>query len=230
LPDYRDFDKLECITQITGEFENVTPLRVGAGREAPLESSVDIAVFRVGGRPCIPGSSLKGVMRSLAEALQKSKNQPVHDPWDKQAVDSESKHGFCLVCGIFGNTELSSHVRIFDSYPLTEENIVFVKPGVSIDREWGSVRQRALFYEEFVKPGVRWDFRMEAVNIRIGPDIQEERGELLYTIIQIFKERGLQVGARKTLGAGLIVLKKAKGTIITLEGGKFKQSGEGWIL
>jgi CRISPR-associated protein Csm3 len=230
LSDYRDFDKLECITKITGEFENVTPLRVGAGREASLESSVDIAVFRVGGRPCVPGSSLKGVMRSLAEALERSKNRPVHEPWDKQAVDNESKHGFCPICGIFGNTELSSHVRVSDSYPLTEGNIVFVKPGVGIDREWGSVRQGALFYEEFVKPGVRWDFRMEAVNIRVGPDIREERGELLYTIMQTFKEPGLQVGARKTLGAGLIVLKKAKGTIITLEGGKFKQSGEGWTL
>jgi len=228
LSDYRDFDKLECLTQIKGKFENVTPLRVGAGREAPLESTVDIAVFRIGGVPCIPGSSLKGVMRSFAEVFQRSKNQEVHDPWDEQAAKNETKKGFCVICGIFGNMELSSHVRIHDSYPLTKENIIFVKPGIGIDRNWGSVQQ-APFHEEFVKPGVEWSFRMEAINIEVGPNVQEERGKLLFTILRTFKERGLQVGARKTLGAGLIVLKEAKGTILKLEGGAFKQT-EGWSL
>lgn len=229
LPDYRDFDRLNCLTQVVGEFENITPLRVGAGREVSLESTVDIGVFRVGGVPCVPGSSLKGVMRSLAEAFQRSKNpEAVHDPWEKEKVEKEVKEGFCPICGIFGNTELASHVKIYDSYPLTKENLIFVKPGVAISREWGSVRTGP-FHEEFVRPGVRWNFRMDAVNILVGPDVSEERGKLLYSILQTFKVYGLQVGARKTLGAGLIVLRKAEGTIFTLEKGEFKRMG-GWTL
>jgi CRISPR-associated RAMP protein (TIGR02581 family) len=56
-----------------GYLVNEAPLRVGAGREAPLGSAVDLAVIRVklGGRavPYIPGSSLKGVFRSTAVQL-----------------------------------------------------------------------------------------------------------------------------------------------------------------
>jgi len=59
-----------------GYINNVEPLRVGAGKEAPLESLVVQAVLRInyGGRsiPVIPGSSLKGAFRNAATALLRS--------------------------------------------------------------------------------------------------------------------------------------------------------------
>jgi len=61
---------------IQGYITNVEPLRIGAGKEAPLESLVDLAVLRIsyGGRtiPVIPGSSLKGTFRSTATAILRS--------------------------------------------------------------------------------------------------------------------------------------------------------------
>lgn len=60
-------------TVIDGYIVNVEPLRIGAGREPPLEALTDLAVLRVryGGidLPYIPGSSLKGVFRSYATLL-----------------------------------------------------------------------------------------------------------------------------------------------------------------
>ena len=224
MPDYRDFDRLECLTRISGTFISKTPLRVGAGREPPLESSVDLAVLRINGKPCIPGSSLKGVMRSIAEALAKSKGWEVHPPWE--LPEKEKKDGYCHICGIFGNTELAGHIRVHDAFP-QEFGRVFIKPGVAIDRDFGSVRAGP-FHEEFVEPGTKWNFQMDIINIRIFPNPGDERGQLLRSLLQIFKEQGLQVGARKTIGAGLITLEEAKWKIYKLENGelKIKEFGE----
>jgi len=67
--------------EIEGYLVNDTPLRVGAGREPPLGSAVDLAVLRIsmGGRsvPYIPGSSLKGVFRSTAVQLARLKKLSV---------------------------------------------------------------------------------------------------------------------------------------------------------
>lgn len=71
---------------MTGQLVNETPLRIGVGRESPLGSSaVDIAPITIrfaDGRsvPYISGSSLKGMLRSLAEAMLRAqvKRSAVH--------------------------------------------------------------------------------------------------------------------------------------------------------
>ncbi|MCS7369529.1 MAG: CRISPR-associated RAMP protein Csx7 [archaeon GBS-70-058] len=59
-----------------GYIENVSPLRIGVGREPPLGSRVDLAVVRVrygeSDIPYIPGSSLKGLFRSYAGKIASS--------------------------------------------------------------------------------------------------------------------------------------------------------------
>jgi CRISPR-associated RAMP protein (TIGR02581 family) len=224
MHEYRDFDEFKCLTQITGKLENITPLRIGVGREPPLESVVDLAVFRVNGKPCIPGSSLKGVMRHWSEMLERSKGK-IHDPWDLKEIENEGKSGnFCSICGIFGSTELASHVRIYDSVPLTDEpGIIFVKPGIAIDRDFGSVRGGAFFFEEFVRPGVEWKFQMDVINIEVTPETNDDRGKLLYSLLQILKNQGLQVGAKKTTGAGLIKIKEASCKIFHMKNGRIEQ-------
>jgi len=224
MPDYRDFDRLECFTRLVGTFVNKTPLRVGMGAEPSLGSPVDLAVFRVNGVPCIPGSSLKGVMRSFTETLARSRNWDSHPPWD--LPEKEKNKDYCFVCGIFGNTELASHVRVYDLCPEASVH-VFVKPGVAIDRDFGGVRN--LFHEEFVGPGGRWRFQMDIVNIRVFPSPEEERGQLLRSLFLTFKDPGLQVGARKTVGAGLITLEKAEWKLYELENGEVKLKNSGVI-
>lgn len=59
-----------------GYFTNIEPLRIGAGREAPLGSLTDLAVLRINYKgntiPVIPGSSLKGNFRTAATMILKS--------------------------------------------------------------------------------------------------------------------------------------------------------------
>ncbi|MDW8360659.1 MAG: RAMP superfamily CRISPR-associated protein, partial [Candidatus Caldarchaeum sp.] len=63
-------------TIVEGELVNLSPLRVGAGREPPLGAIVDLVVrIRLGEAevPYIPGSSLKGVFRTYAMGIARRK-------------------------------------------------------------------------------------------------------------------------------------------------------------
>jgi CRISPR-associated RAMP protein (TIGR02581 family) len=59
-----------------GYIENISPLRIGTGREPPLGSRVDLAVIRIkygeSDIPYIPGSSLKGLFRCYAGRIASS--------------------------------------------------------------------------------------------------------------------------------------------------------------
>lgn len=225
---YKDFDLIRLITRIEGILVNETPLRIGVGREPPLGAAVDTAVYRVNGKPCIPGSSLKGVCRSLAESIAISKGLPVHSPWDKEA-EQEAKSGkFCPICGIFGSTELASHIRIYDAYP-EDEARTFTKTGVSIDRDFGAARPGLLFTEELVVPNTVWSFRMDVLNIKFlpEPDKDDTRADILRKLLDYLLEMGISVGARKGVGCGLVKLKKAKWFVYFLEGGEIRKASEG---
>jgi CRISPR-associated RAMP protein (TIGR02581 family) len=226
---FKDFHVLSSFTKITGILVNEAPLRIGVGREPPIGAPVDIAVYRVNGKPIIPGSSLKGVFRSFIESIVASMGFKVHDPWDRQAIEDEARNNdFCIVCGIFGNRELTSHVRIYDAEPLNEAR-TFTKTGIGIDREFGSVKH--LFDEEFVCPGLEWSFRMDVYNIRLFPKPVEEgedgRGKILRILLDTLMSTGISVGARKSVGCGLIKLKKLGWEVYTIKDFELKLQERG---
>jgi len=64
-----DLDRLDKLIVIAGVIINETPLRVGKGR-GELGEPTDLPVEKLpDGTPYIPGSSLKGALRSLAERM-----------------------------------------------------------------------------------------------------------------------------------------------------------------
>jgi CRISPR-associated RAMP protein (TIGR02581 family) len=90
----------ECL--LTGYIVIESPTRVGAGREAPLGSPVDLAVVRIklNGKlvPYIPGSSIKGVFRNVAVQLAKAKGLNVCSGLSKETcMDKEYAAGETLL-------------------------------------------------------------------------------------------------------------------------------------
>ncbi len=229
-----DFDTLKSLTIVNGLLTNLTPIRVGLGREPPLEASADVAVLRmrIDGRlvPYIPGSSLKGVFRSFIEQLARSTDSNIHEPWDFKAMEEEAKTGKpCVACGIFGSTELASHVRIYDAYPSKDrEPLIRLKTGVVIDREFQGARPGLLYTEEIVEPSYDWRFRMDIFNIPF-PGTNDERSKYLSELFDTLKKLGLQVGARKSVGMGLMILKEASYKTYVLENGALKVVADGVI-
>ncbi|MEM0241345.1 MAG: CRISPR-associated RAMP protein Csx7 [Candidatus Nezhaarchaeales archaeon] len=231
---YQDFDSIRLLTIIDGIIVNETPLRVGIGRESALGATVDNAVYRVNQVPVIPGSSLKGSFRQLAESMMKADGDKlIHDPWDFDAIKKEVEGGkFCTICAIFGNTYLASHVKIFDATPVNPEKVrTFTKTGVAIDREFGGARPGLLYTEEFIAPGNQWNFRMEVINIKIfrEADQFDERATILRSILEILMDPGISIGARKSVGCGLIKLKEAKWKVYGLRFGGLSLEDEGEV-
>ncbi|MEM2286972.1 MAG: RAMP superfamily CRISPR-associated protein [Thermoproteota archaeon] len=212
---------------------NETPLRIGVGKEPPLGAPVDVAVYRVGDVPCIPGSSIKGVFRAFVESLATSQGTITHSPWDFTVMDREAKEGkFCIICGIFGSTHIASHVRIYDMLPKDDENRIkakqtLIKTSVGIDREFRGAKPGALFTEELIVPGIEWNFKMDIINIKTFPQPDDERGKLLRSLFDTLIHFGINIGARRSVGYGLIKLKECKWKNYSLEDGSLNLEEEG---
>lgn len=126
--------------------ETVTPLLIRAG-EGSIDAGPDLACVRtrhagLGDRTVyIPGSSLKGVIRSAAEAFLRSDGGRWHNhpgacnplgdqscssrikPFgdrgrQSQRMDSAQVHAqHCLACRLFGSTSLKSRTAVRDLFP-----------------------------------------------------------------------------------------------------------------
>jgi CRISPR-associated RAMP protein (TIGR02581 family) len=233
---YDDFDRLQSITDIKGSFINITPIRVGAGREPGLEAAADTAVYRVGDNVVIPGSSIKGMLRALAESILRGRGEEVHSPWDqieKSEIGRDEKGAKilkpCKICAIFGNTELASHITIFDAIP-TENPKTFNKTGISIDRDFAAVRPGALYQEELVPPNTSWKLHIRITNIPFPhPENNDERTPLLEELLGIWKTIGLQLGSRKSVGAGLTRLVECRWKRYVVRNGQVAEDAEGEI-
>jgi len=208
-----------------GYLVNEAPLRVGAGREAPLGSAIDLAVVRIklGGRtvPYIPGSSLKGVFRSAAVQLAGLKGLRACSGLSKETcaeplrknIQSMLKGGrsleaikffhenVCLLCKVFGAPSFTGHVEFRDAYPIGEkgeplEAPTGVRTGIAINRRTGAVQGRALYQVEYVEPGARFKFSMYATNL---PNYALG---LLAKVLRMMNEGWVKVGGFKTRGFG----------------------------
>jgi len=216
-----DFDELKVLYEIKGILINETPLHVGSGRDIAPASAVDNPIVRVktliDGRPVevpyIPGSSLKGVLRSTAERLYRSKGEKVCDPFDegsKKDVGECGEEGEpCLICRIFGGGadphRVASHVAIFDALPKEPRDpSILQRTRVAIDRDFAAARPRLLFTDEYVQPNVKWEFKMRIINIDLEGDEPEAR--VLKELLRLMVDPGIQVGGLKSVGAGLVRL------------------------
>ncbi|MGC8817585.1 MAG: RAMP superfamily CRISPR-associated protein [Candidatus Hadarchaeum sp.] len=179
---------------MSGKLVALSPIHIGTGADGGRPTGVDSQVIKIvtenaGEKVYIPGSSLKGVLRSAAENILRARGQGYAcDPLNKP-------DGNCEACSLFGSTERASVVEIKDLIPDGPIQ-TGVRPGIGIDRNTGSAHARALFTMEFVAPGSVFPF--EAVfenpaNYQLG----------LFTAAVEALNRGLvRLGGGKSRGLG----------------------------
>jgi len=119
----------------------------------------------------LPGSSLKGVLRSYCEGIgralglrpevcdpfnEKSSCRCEADPNTEMPVP-ERYQTSCHICRLFGSTRLGGRIAIADAYPTQETiavtNTTSQRTGVGIDRLLGSSFRGALYDFEVVERG-----------------------------------------------------------------------------
>ena len=154
-------------------FEAVSGVRVGGSRGDGGGAGTDAPVLRDRRGPVIPGSSLKGVLRSAAERLLAG--VPADPPLacdvlaspcgglpraaeERQAVDLGS---LCRVCRLFGSHWAAGRLAVGD---LTVDGgqgaVTMVRDGVAIDRDELKARDGLKYDYEVVVPGTRFSGRL----------------------------------------------------------------------
>ncbi|MEE9378975.1 MAG: CRISPR-associated RAMP protein Csx7 [Candidatus Lokiarchaeia archaeon] len=217
-----NFDELICRFIIRGTLTNITQLHVGAGG-AETEFSIDNPLIRlkIGDKqvPYIPGTSLKGIIRTEIERYLKSDKDYETFSFEKICYpyinDSDCNTGeiqnICLACRIFGNSQVGSHIIISDAI-LDTENFAFpgvkTKPGNAINRITGAAQSGQLYDIEALQPGGVFNFEIQIINIDLSIDNIITRA--LKFILKELQEGWIQVGGKRSTGFGQIKIKEAK--------------------
>lgn len=191
--DFREALKHPLVLKGLAVFDSL--LHIGSGEVGLF--ATDKPLVRFGGKPVIPGSSLKGVFRSSFETMARLKG---HDVCDVVVKPCE-KGKWCIACGTFGGKGLASHVRFYDSL-LVGDAKPEVKTGIAINRITRTVHPKRLYdYEVLVNPV----FNFTAVVYSLGSN--DERLSLLADLFEEAARTGLQLGGRKSVGLGHFRLK-----------------------
>lgn len=119
-----DFDSFSNRWEITAKLTLVTPMHIGGGQNAgayslsqtpvmlSYDSQTELAL------PYIPGSSLKGILRSTVERIVRTFNE------EKGCIAVANKNdkttkilcGNCISCFIFGSQKTGASIRVQDSH------------------------------------------------------------------------------------------------------------------
>jgi CRISPR-associated RAMP protein (TIGR02581 family) len=198
-------------------------LRIGTGRALDAGTASDLPVMKdIYGRPFIPGSSLKGVLRSQVEALVRGLDNPgfqscdpVGENWDncvnpkeyskavkeRRTPSKDIPGNLCRVCNLFGHPNFASRLR-FKDLPVEKstwhEMMLQVRDGVAIDRETGTVSGGKKYDFEVVPPGVKFALKVTADNV------EDWQLGLLFSAFQMFNDGITRLGGATSRGLGSV--------------------------
>lgn len=231
------FDIFANRLTIRGNLVARTAMRIGTGR-ATEPVGTDLPVLRDSqGRPFVPGSSFKGVLRSGVEQVARAAAGPrgaclptsdekdwcisskrmaelkAHVKDDKGLAEDIWKEA-CLACRTFGSPWLASHVKVKD---LGVDEVTWfeqfqVRDGVAIDRDKGTVAGKKLYDYEVVPAGAC--FKLEIVVENAEP---WQLG-MLWLGLQPFFQGNAAVGGFTSRGLGWMALERT--TLTLLEPGR----------
>lgn len=197
------------------------PLLIRSGRKGADPTRPDLECVRTewGGRKSvyIPGSSLKGVMRSHAERLLLSEEVKVTPTLPARSPFKQREEGMKVYAGTsplgrtFGNLGVKSHIAVSDHLPgafdepgspqreqeVERANQIEQRNGVAIDRLLGVAAGKALFDQELVVQG-RFDGHIILRNVQLY------QLALILFVLRDLNEGYLQLGSGTSRGNGWV--------------------------
>ena len=221
------FKKLYNQFRLVFSLEPVTGLLIKSGRVSFNPTRPDMDFVRTqtvyGDVPYLPGSSLKGVIRSHAERILRTLSLIDCDitgdricfPQERarDIVPAERYREHCYACRTFGSTSLAGRLRLGDAYPWTvgapseeikevasdiEKHVpTEVRTNVRIDRRKGTAAGGGLFEAEVVSGGM-FHGEITLVNYQLW------QLTLLGLVIRDLNNGTQRLGAAKARGLGRV--------------------------
>jgi len=200
--------KLENHVVIEGRLVWELGGRIGGTKDAVGIGETDNPIIRdpITRRPYVPGSSLKGKLRSLLEQKYSPNSQETGKP---------CACGKCFICRMFGcgdvKTTRECSRLIFRDCPLEEESakrleealpgsFVEVKTEIAMDRNRGATRSGSLRQMERVPAGTAFNFEV-TMRVFEGDPVKEHLERLAEAIALLEKE---YLGGSGTRGYGKV--------------------------
>lgn len=218
--------------------ETVTPLLIRSGDSGLQPGLADLTCVttthgRLGRTVYVPGSSLKGVVRSTAEALLRGREiggiEGACNPLDQRSskCNQRAERGEetaavharqCLACRTFGSQALKGRASIRDLFPwpeatgelaeasrenLVKANALEVRNGVAINRISGGV-QHGPFDQEIVPAGVSFWGDVALENYQVW-----QLG-LVAAALEELTTGFAQLGSSKSRGLGVVKVSPEK--------------------
>ncbi|MCX7621834.1 MAG: RAMP superfamily CRISPR-associated protein, partial [Acidimicrobiales bacterium] len=188
------------ITTLDIEIETRSGLRIGGPSD---RDTTDIPVHRnPDGQPIIPGSSLKGVLRSTGERILRAKSvrtcDVFDDPCGGKPSEREVKEAeLCWCCQLFGSAHRAGRFFAADLLPSGGVETV-VRDGVGINRQELKAQDKVKFDYEVVPPGVVFRGKVRIEDRRPG-----DLG-LLLGLFELFELGVVGLGGGTTRGLGSV--------------------------
>ncbi|MEE9378968.1 MAG: RAMP superfamily CRISPR-associated protein [Candidatus Lokiarchaeia archaeon] len=229
-----DLDVIKSRLIIEGIIKLKTQMHIGTGVD-DTDFSPESAILRARlnledelSFPYIPNSTIKGNMRSEIEMIANTLKQEINDkeyicnnyPEEICKIEKDSDERTkelstpCLVCRIFGGSDLASHIIISDAFPTEKTKEIIstelksgLKPGIAIDREKQVSRDGSLFFIETLQPGVEFNFKMIINNIT--EQTKPKEFKLLKSLFMMIKLGFLSYGGKKSTGMGRFTIENA---------------------
>jgi CRISPR-associated RAMP protein (TIGR02581 family) len=176
----------------------------------------DLPVIKdVQDHPFIPGSSLKGVLRSHIESFVRAANPgpkaaciPVgpEDGWCLSRIDGLSDQDIydqtCLVCQAFGSPWLASKIQVRDALLASLWFGQYqIRDGVAINRDTQTVEGSMKYDYEVVPSQTRFSFSL------IGDNLTDAQIGMLCVGLRPFERREISIGGFRSRGLGVVELR-----------------------
>ncbi len=177
--------------KITGTLTTTSPLHIGNGdittfmhaslMDAAVPSEVQSVVKDISGKPCIPGTALKGVLRSWAERmlLPKDHNNSILQGYqqyenpirrifgDRDVTTPKAESGWAVFCTAAVPDPMATLPRQFSEHVPYWNGASWtgILSHVCIDRSTGAAAHNKLYFEEFVPEGIAFDVEIDATRL-----------------------------------------------------------------
>lgn len=239
------FEKLQSRLELSGWLIAETAIRIGAGRSTEVVGT-DLPVVRDAlGRPYIPGSTFKGLLRSRLESLVRAVcddrrvvcNPTENKEWCIRADEIQKlKYAVretdvahrdreltrrivdqsCLLCLTFGSPWLASRVLVRDL--LVDEGLWFGQFQV---RDGVAIDRDT----ETAAEGKLYDYEVVPSGVRFSFRLLVENGEpwqwgMVFLGLKAFEHGGATVGGGKSRGLGWVRLNWEERKLFSLDGEK----------
>lgn len=220
------YNALESRAIISYSITTKSDLHIG-GPGSSADGAKDAPILKVKdpkdpqGRAVIPGSSLKGVLRTELERLLKGLGVPDICTVPNVCGKPGTPHAAttCLVCQLFGGMNLAGSVRIHDAVA-TSAGHMRTRDHVAIDRKVRKARDTAKFDMDAVIKGTKFEGSLVIENLDLVSPTGQHRYDKLggfISLIDFFNICSGKIGGAVSRGYGEITISIDSIRIVTAQ-------------